>query len=763
MSGDREEKRAMRINTRPAARVLAAVSAVGAIVGVPVAMARTVGVPLPTAEQWRMVWNDHQVDSGFVVRVGLTIVSLLWVWFVATALLEVMHVLAGPASDDDGEGVERPSGRPSHWIRRWVRFVAVSSVAATGSVVVIAGAGLGQREAPASIVTAEVTVRPATPAASAPSSSPLMADLAGLSLLSAGVVLGVQRLRRGRLRAAPRGARTAAASVEQIRFEVMMRSLTPVERVARLDHAIRMAMRDLAGSPASIAGARLAPDGTIGVRLSHVVEPSSARWLVDVDPYEWVLPPSVPIDGSFTAGPDPEGSCPLMVPLGVDLEGRECFVDVGAIGVLVVESPMSHTILRSMAASLAVSPFIDDGTVITVGLDSVPTAGRPIERVASLAVAVARAREVIDQPVVVVATRGRAPDDELEIDGPRWPVGRGRLFPFGVVTDSGPSTHRLVTAGDHHVLQPWGWSVVPPAVTPELLAVVQAALEEADRPMERLAPVLPIEPSVPVRFDEQEWHLLVRVLGQVEVVSADGVTVAFDRSKALELVVWLSLHRERPTRSKARAALWDTAVTAATFSNVVSDARRAMARVMPPPAEAEWIARTLTEEMSLHPLVVSDADVLTARVEAARRLPSFEAIEVLRPGLELVTGLPFESSYYAWPDAEGHTSALVLLATDAAADLAGHYLALGDIDGVFWATGKGLKVLGGHEELIALRMRAHAARGDRSGVRHEWESYERALAADTWSAADPSPKLVALRAELLSSGVWTTSSRAASA
>jgi hypothetical protein len=211
--------------------------------------------------------------------------------------------------------------------------------------------------------------------------------------------------------------------------------------------------------------------------------------------------------------------------------------------------------------------------------------------------------------------------------------------------------------------------------------------------------------------------------------------------------------------------LWDAAITAATFSNVVSDARRSMARVVPPPADSEWLARTLTDEMSLHALVVTDADLLALRVEAARRLPSFEAIEVLRPGLELVAGLPFESSNFMWPDAEGHTSALVLLATDAATELAAHYLALGDIDGVFWSTGQGLKVLSGHEELIAMRMRAHAARGDRSGVRHEWESYERALAADPWSAADPSPKLAALRAELLTGDTWpaTSVSRAATA
>jgi len=58
-------------------------------------------------------------------------------------------------------------------------------------------------------------------------------------------------------------------------------------------------------------------------------------------------------------------------------------------------------------------------------------------------------------------------------------------------------------------------------------------------------------------------------------------------------------------------------------------------------------------------------------------------------------------------------------------------------------------VLPGHEELIALRMRAYAQRGDLAGVRGEWEVYERALHADPWSSAEPSAKLVAVRRELL--------------
>ena len=58
-------------------------------------------------------------------------------------------------------------------------------------------------------------------------------------------------------------------------------------------------------------------------------------------------------------------------------------------------------------------------------------------------------------------------------------------------------------------------------------------------------------------------------------------------------------------------------------------------------------------------------------------------------------------------------------------------------------------MLPGHEELIALRMRAHARTGDLAAVRQEWESYERVVVGDAWSDGEPAPKLLALRRELL--------------
>jgi hypothetical protein len=136
-------------------------------------------------------------------------------------------------------------------------------------------------------------------------------------------------------------------------------------------------------------------------------------------------------------------------------------------------------------------------------------------------------------------------------------------------------------------------------------------------------------------------------------------------------------------------------------------------------------------------------------LKTVRSLDDAAATPVLRAALLMVRDAPFAGTTYAWPDAEGLSSQYTLLCVELAAELASRYLARGDVEGVFWATGRGLRVLPGHEELVALRMRAHATRGDLAAVRHEWELYERVMWSDPWSDGEPSPKLIALRRELV--------------
>jgi hypothetical protein len=253
-----------------------------------------------------------------------------------------------------------------------------------------------------------------------------------------------------------------------------------------------------------------------------------------------------------------------------------------------------------------------------------------------------------------------------------------------------------------------------------------------------------------VDVDQPAPHaLVVRLYGPVSVESADGRPVEFERSKTRELVAWLATHRSRATRSKARAALWELDVRDATFANVVSEARRSLARCVEPPEGEEWVGRTMSDALPLHSEVVSDLDLVERALSNARLQPPGLAIETLRSALPWITGMPFEGTSYLWPDAEGISSELVLRAITLTNALADHCLSIGDIDGVFEATSRGLQVLPAHEDMIAVRMRAYAQVGDRAGVRHEWESYERAIVGDPWSDGEPSERMLDLRRELM--------------
>ncbi len=600
--------------------------------------------------------------------------------------------------------------------------------------------------------------------------------LAAAVVLAGGVIAALASRRRQQLRGAGIGARLAPPTKEAIETETLLRSLTAAERLARIDLALRCAAPDLAGQQARPLAVEISDDGEIRIYPDRPAMVVSERWQLDIESGAWRLPADVALADLAGDARRANQPCPAIVHVG-ESAGGQLFVDLEAVGSLSIDAAPSvaASIVRCATASLAVSPFAESSRVFTVGLGVETRLGSSnVEALDSLSDAVGALRTTVGstatatsgsvttfalraaasggeawEPSLLLAVGADDPDELAALVALAGTGGRG----VGVMIDRPvPGAGAVLRAADNEfVLEPLGRRVTPVGLSVAEVTAVDDLLDSAERPLlVDIDPIVWAPPTVAAKVDAQAHAFVVHVLGQVAVHSAAGGPVAFDRSKAQELVVWLSQHRQRPTRTSARTALWQLAVRDATFSNVVSDARRAMARVVAPATGQEWIGRTMNEDLPLHDLVVSDAELLSARIAAARGLEGHAAIAVLRPGVELIQGMPFAGTSYLWPDAEGITSSLVLLAVTAADELAGHYLAVDDVDGVFWATGQGLKVLAGHEELIALRMRAHAGRGDLAGVRSEWESYERAVHADSWSAAEPSPKLVELRRELLS-------------
>lgn len=243
-----------------------------------------------------------------------------------------------------------------------------------------------------------------------------------------------------------------------------------------------------------------------------------------------------------------------------------------------------------------------------------------------------------------------------------------------------------------------------------------------------------------------DWRVMVRVLGPPAVESRYGQRIEFGKGKARELLVWMCEHRETSTRSAARTALWDIDVQDATFSNVVSEVRRGL-NASVPLDEEEWIPRTFSDDLPLNTAVVTDAEVLHELTSDFLRDPNSH-LDALATAVSEVRNLPFSGANYAWADGEGITTSHVIKVVRAAVLLAEHAIEEDDTNLLFMATERGLRVLPGHEELVSLRMRGHARTGNRSAIKYEWESYARAIEADSWAGAAPSRELEQLACEL---------------
>ncbi len=287
----------------------------------------------------------------------------------------------------------------------------------------------------------------------------------------------------------------------------------------------------------------------------------------------------------------------------------------------------------------------------------------------------------------------------------------------------------------------------PPSIGERHTPAVQQGVEPIDV-TSRVEPTAVMQQPTPrATTVHPPYEFVVRLLGPIDVIDRDGRAVAIERTKSTELLAWLALHRRGATRSSARAAIWSAEVSDATLSNVVSGARRALSRHLPDVA-ADWLGAPHAELLQLDPRVVSDLDLFQRHLLDAERSSGAARARALGSALALVRGAPLLGSNYRWADDEALTSSLTLSVVDAARDLAESALRSGDDMAVLRAAAAGLSVLPGHEELIALRLRAHHAAGRHAALRSEWEAYSRAALADGW-VSGPAPWIAELVDELL--------------
>ncbi len=300
-------------------------------------------------------------------------------------------------------------------------------------------------------------------------------------------------------------------------------------------------------------------------------------------------------------------------------------------------------------------------------------------------------------------------------------------------------TVRVKKVSDQWVLFPGEIVFTPFSITDAEESAFAQLNSEIEKPLE-------ITGNFEPRDKSKNWTLCVRIMGPVEVVNQTWETVHFEKSKSQELLTWLVLHRERPTRIAARTALWGMSVQDATFNNVVSGLRKAVKTNSP-----DLLSRGGNDSLIVNSDVITDHEMLVSAIHSVNEEINDKSIEKLTYALSLVRDLPFAGQDYVWADAEGITSNIVLSIVSGALILAEHHLANNDLEKVFWATGKGLQSLRGHEPLIALRMKAHAKNQNISGINAEWNAYERIRIADDNFYDRKSNGLSSLRDSLISS------------
>jgi hypothetical protein len=160
---------------------------------------------------------------------------------------------------------------------------------------------------------------------------------------------------------------------------------------------------------------------------------------------------------------------------------------------------------------------------------------------------------------------------------------------------------------------------------------------------------------------------------------------------------------------------------------------------MPPADRAKGTLR-------ISPGVSTDLALLESLVDRAVGAPSSAAIGLLREGLELVTGPPFDASGYDWAHRDQDVAQASMLIERAAQTLVDLALDAGLVDVARDAVMRGVRGLPGNEHLYRCRIRVEHHAGNLAGVTAAYDELVTYLAD---LETEPSPATTALYQELV--------------
>jgi DNA-binding SARP family transcriptional activator len=256
----------------------------------------------------------------------------------------------------------------------------------------------------------------------------------------------------------------------------------------------------------------------------------------------------------------------------------------------------------------------------------------------------------------------------------------------------------------HRRSQPPSLVILPPERAADAPMNGRAVAPEQPSRIERVTPV-PGEIAVPIRPH-------ISLLGPLTITRARRSRRGL-RSKALELIAYLALHRRPVQRDELLEAFWpgvDPRRTRPRLRQAVRDARRLLGTAIAGEHECYWLDRAGADV---------DVDELERLLAAAKTAELEHAQALMDSALALFRGEPLADADYAW--SEGEVRRLRATFVDVLEQVARHRLEAGDARAALDAAERGLQVDTLNESLWRLAMEAEGALGLREAVDERYE------------------------------------------
>ena len=575
----------------------------------------------------------------------------------------------------------------------------------------------------------------------------------GYGLLGAGVVALLDRMRRAQQRRRPEGLRIALPSADLADLERGLRASADHGAVEWIDLALRLLValaRRHNAEPPAVWGVRLG-EHSVEVLIDpasggqafppFVAGPGDTSWVLDRIPENLQ---ALHRDDALL-GIDPPH--PSLVTLGRDDTGI-VLIDVERAGSIAVSGDDAGLVLEAVAVELATARWADQVDVLLIGFTEFAHGFERVTLARSIEAVVARMERRTRERQVLLALSGRTSNvDTRSIEG-------GDAWDLTVVVCSGQASakepaglRRLVeVAGDGRLglavvaasdVLSARWHVVAedgrirlvgvpsgvPSVSRQPTPVdLVAGVGELASIAAQSAAVVPDESP----YDQVSMHaksastqrvgeapppsgdpgreVQVRVLGPVEIHGAER---PFTRAWAVELVVYLAMHRAGVSNEQWAAALWpDRIMAPASLHSTASAARRALGVSS---SGDDHLPRA-RGRLALGPDVDTDWEQLS-------RLAASDHPDDWRQALQFVRGRPFEGLRAAdWVVLEGIEATIEAVVVDLGCRLARHCLDALDPAGAQWAARQALRVSPYDERLYRELLRAADASGNPAGV-----------------------------------------------